>query len=232
MRNFTLFLLITFVATSCSRNKHLTADYDKFASQHSGIAVLPYDIQLKGRKTAEMTDAEIYDVRSVESKLFQQSLYNEVLERTGARNKDINISVQDINKTNRLLVAAGIDLVDISEYGPRELGEVLGVDAIISTKLIKDMFFSREEALLVDVASEAAEEILGNRLPLSVRLYPKSKLTRSAEVDIYCTIVDTDAESAIWVYNTECDLQWDMDPDDAIERINGRISKKFPYRKD
>ncbi len=67
-------------------------------------------------------------------------------------------------------------------------------------------------------------------MPVNVGYINKSKLTRSSEVDIFCTIVDAQAESAIWVYNTECDLQWDTDPDDAIENINGRISKKFPYK--
>ena len=106
------------------------------------------------------------------------------------------------------------------------MGEALGVDAIINTRLIKEMFLSREEALLVDVATST----ILNRTPLKVPTFNRSKLTRSSEVDIYCTIVDTEAESAIWVYNTECDLQWDCDPDDAIEQINDHISRKFPYK--
>ena len=215
MRDFTIFAFILLFTASCSPNKHLTADYDKFANRHSKIAVLPYDIQMTGRKVAEMELEEINQLKTVESRLFQQSLYSEVLKRTGNGKRDIKISVQDINKTNRLLKDAGI-----------ELGEILGVDAVISTRLVKEMFLSRQEALLVDVA---ATTIL-DRVPVKVGPFNRSKITRSSEVDIFCTIVDTQAESAIWVYNTECDLQWDSDPDDAIEYINGRISRKFPYK--
>ena len=226
MRDFTIFIFVLLVFASCSRRHGVTADYERFADRHSLIAVLPYDIQMKGRKVAEMDPAEIDRLREIEAKMFQQSLYTEVLQRTGHRKRDIKISVQDINKTNRLLKDAGIDILAINEYSPKELGEALGVDAIISTRLIKEMFLSREEALLVDIATTT----ILDKVPLSVPTFNRSKMTRSSEVDIYCTIVDTEAESAIWVYNTECDLQWDTDPDDAVERINDHISRKFPYK--
>lgn len=226
MKDFTIFVFILFFLASCSPNKHLTADYDKFANRHSKIAVLPYDIQVIGRKVAEMELEEINELKTLESRLFQQSLYSEVLKRTGKGKRDIKISVQDINKTNRLLKEAGINVIEIGEYSPKELGEVLGVDAVISTRLVKEMFLSRQEALLMDVATTT----ILDRVPIKVGPFNKSKVTRSSEVDIFCTIVDTQAESAIWVYNTECDLQWDSDPDDAVEYINGRISKYFPYK--
>lgn len=226
MRNFTILFFALLVVASCSPNKHLTADYEKFAERHSLIAVLPYDIQMTGRKVAEMEKEDVNALKTIESKLFQQSLYSEVLKRTGNRKKDIKISVQDINKTNRLLKDAGIAMIEIGDYSPKELGDVLGVDAVISTRLVKEMFLSREEALLMDVATST----ILDKVPVNLGYVNKRKITRSSEVDIFCTIVDTQAESAIWIYNTECDLQWDSDPDDAIERINGRISKKFPYK--
>jgi len=226
MKNFTIFAFTLLVVVSCSSNKHLTADYEKFAQGHSLIAVLPYDIQMTGRKVVEMEQEDVDALRRIESKLFQQSLYSEVLKRTGNRKKDIKISVQDINKTNRLLKSAGIAMIEIRDHSPKELGDILGVDAVISTRLVKEMFLSREESLLMDVATST----ILDKVPVHIGYVNKAKITRSAEVDIYCTIVDAQAESAIWVYNTECDLQWDSDPDDAIERINGRISKKFPYK--
>ena len=227
MKDFTILTFIILLFASCSSNRHLTADYEKFAQRHSLIAVLPYDIQMTGRKVAEMEQEEVDKLKTLESKLFQQSLYSEVLKRTGNREKDIKISVQDINKTNRLLKDAGIAMITIGEHSPKELGDILGVDAVISTRLVKEMFLSREESLLMEVATTT----ILDKVPVSVGYFNKSKITRSSEVDIFCTIVDAQAESAIWVYNTECDLQWDTDPDDAIENINGRISKNFPYKK-
>ena len=226
MRDFTILAFVILVFASCSRNRHLTADYERFANRHNQIAVLPYDIQMIGRKVAEMEQEEVDELRTIESKLFQQSLYSEVLKRTGNRKNDIKISVQDINKTNRLLKEAGIAMIEVGEYSPKELGSILGVDAVISTKLVKEMFLSREESLLMEVATTT----ILDKVPVRVGPFNRSKVTRSSEVDVFCTIVDAQAESAIWVYNTECDLQWDTDPDDAIENINGRISRNFPYK--
>ena len=59
MKDFTIFTFILAVFAGCSHNKHLTADYDKFAQRHNLIAVLPYDIQMTGRKVAEMEQDEI-----------------------------------------------------------------------------------------------------------------------------------------------------------------------------
>lgn len=226
MRNFTIFLFVLFTLASCSSKRYLTADYEKFSKRHNKIAVLPYDIKMIGRKVAEMEQEDIDRLRSVESEIFQQSLYAEVLRRTGSGKNDIKISVQDINKTNRLLKEAGVSILEINEYSPKQLGDILGVDAIISTRLVKEMFLSREEALLMDVATTT----ILDKVPVKVGPYNKAKVTRSSEVDVFCSIVDTQEESAIWIYNTECDLQWDTDPDDAVERINRSISRKFPYK--
>jgi len=230
MRTFTLIAFIVITLASCSRNRYLTADYEQYVDSHNTIAVLPYDITLIGREVAKKSEDEIHEIKTVESMIFQQSLYAHVLKRTGRRTKDITVSVQDINKTNRMLKDAGIDLVKIGEYTPKQLGTILGVDGVISTRLVKEMFLSREEAALVTVATDVLGGIINERAP-STRLVNKRKLARQSEVDIACTIVDTDSESPIWLYNTECDIAWDTDADDAVEAVNGRIARKFPYRR-
>jgi len=169
------------------------------------------------------------DIKIEESKLFQLSLYTEVLDRTGSSNNDIKISVQPLSKTNRLLKDAGVEFVNIGEYTSAELGSILNVDAILSTRLIKDMFLSKEEAVVIDVATDVATDVL-NKTNNRSKYLARAKMTRTSEVDIYATIMDTSSESVVWAYNTDCDIQWEMDEDDIIENINARISKKLPYR--
>gem|GEM_PF-566216 len=230
MRTFTLITILILILASCNRNRHLTADYEQYVNTHNTVAVLPFDITLIGREIAKKPEDEVLQIKKIESMLFQQSLYVHVLKRTGRRDKDINVSVQDINKTNRLLKDAGVDLINIGEYTPKELGTTLGVDAVISTRLVKEMFMSREEAALVTVATDVLGGFINEKAP-STLLVNKNKLARQSEVDIACTIVDTDSEAPIWIYNTECDIAWNTDADDAVEAINGRIARKFPYRR-
>jgi len=231
MRTSTLFLFVILLVTSCNRNKFLTADYDKYAANHQTIAVLPYEIIMSGRALNKLSEGEINKLILSENKLFQQSLYGEVLERSGSDGDDINVSVQAINKTNRLLNDNQITSLNISEYSPKELGEILNVDAVIITKLRKEVFLTREEALLAEVGTEVLSDVLGSSVPSTILTTNKSKLSRSSEIDIYCTIMDTESETAIWAYDTDFDLAWDIDPDDAVEKINRRISRKFPYRR-
>jgi len=224
MKVFTL-ALITVTLYACSANKHLTGDYEKYANKHSTVAVLPYDITIIGKEARELSPEELDEIILDESELFQESLYAEILKRTGARDKDIHISVQDVRKTNRLLAEADIDGLNIGEYSSGELGKILGVDAVVSTKLIKEGFLNREVALIAEILTE------GITLPNPILYSDKRKMTRTSKVDVYAYILDTESESAIWQYDTECDLRWDSEPSEVIENINGRISKKFPYRK-
>lgn len=226
MKTFTLLILSILVA-SCSRNVHLTGDYEKFSKGHRTIAVLPYDITVIGKDAREMEREQIDLMIESESSLFQQSLYSEILKRTGISDKDIQISVQPVRKTNRLLKEKNIGPLNIAEYGAMELGNILGVDAVVSTRLIKEGFLSRETAMIADVVSQTVLDKVA--VPSSI-LLNRNKLTRSSKVDIYAYIIDIDNEAPIWQFNQECDLSWSMEPSEVIEKINGRISKRFPYR--
>jgi len=223
----TLLLTIVLLLASCSRNRHLTGDYEKYANSHRSLAVLPYDITIIGKDARELTPEQLDEVILTESELFQQSLYGEVLKRTGIDDDDVDISVQDIRRTNRLLRAANINGLNIGEYSATELGDILGVDAVVSTRLIKEGFLNRETALLADIVSTTV--INSTSVPTTI-LANRRKLVRSSKVDVYAYIVDAESDRPIWQYNTECDLSWDMEPNEVIENINGSISRRFPYR--
>ena len=225
MKVFTITMMAAlFTLVGCSSKKHITQDYEEHARFHRTIAVLPYDITIKGKEARELTVEQMDELIISESEIFQQSLYSELLKRTGRREKDIKISIQDTRTTNRLLLEADIDGLNIREYSANQLGDILNVDAVVSTRLIKEGFLSREGALAADIISNT---ILVNT---PIGYSNRQKLSRSSKVDIYCYILDVDSDVAVWQYNTECDLRWDMEPDETIEFINGKISKKFPYR--
>jgi len=226
MRAFLLFTIV-FLATSCSHNRHLTGDYEKYANSHKTLAVLPYDITIIGKDARELSPEQLDDIIITESELFQQSLYAEVLKRTGLDRRDVDISVQDMRRTNRLLRDADIDGLNIGEYSATELGVILGVDAVVSTRLIKEGFLNRETAMIADVITATVAN--ATTLPTNI-LLNRRELVRSSKVDVYAYIVDTATDRPVWQYNTECDLSWDMEPSEVIENINGSISRRFPYR--
>jgi len=227
MKQFYLLFFLPFILLQSCRTPayNKTADYDRLAPRHQLVAVLPYDINTSGRGIDELSEEELYKLKLSESEYFQNSLYSEILLGTGRRSYDIKISVQDVNRTNRLLNEAGIDLTRTSEYSPNELGQILGVDAIVITKLFKDNFLKREEAFAVDVVGR---EIL-NRIP-TTRNMSVNRFARTSKVDIICSIVDTHNEVAIWMLHDECNLDWRQHPDEVVEQINGRITERFAYR--
>lgn len=219
-----LFVLLALQA--CNSKKFLTNDYDEYANQHAVVAVLPYDITIIGKDAKSLSEEKLDAMIVSESSIFQENLYVEILRRTGRDKKDIRVSVQDIRKTNRLLREAHISALNIKEYSASELGQILKVDAVVTTRLIKEGFLDRTTAMFLDVV---ADELL-DRIDNKPILHNRSKLTRASKVDVYASIVDVTIDRPIWVYATECDLSWRKDPSEVVESINKRISKKFPYR--
>ena len=214
---YTLYLaFIVLLLSSCSRNRFLTSDYAKYAQAHERIAILPYQITMMGRVAQKMEPNEREQLILLESELFQQDLYGEVLRRSGLDSDDVNISVQELGYTNRLLREAGIDAINIGEYSAVELGEILKVDAVVRTRLIKDMFLTRGESLAAEIATDLLSESIP--LPLGTR-----RLSRSSEIDIHSKIVDVDSGSAVWSIHTDFDVQWNADTEDAVKSINHRI---------
>lgn len=227
LSTLTLSLFVLITSSCASYKRQITKDYYKHSQDHKTVAVVPFDITVKGKTLDELSPQEIDDFILEESVLFQQSLYSELLRRSGNSKGDIQVTIQDVRTTNKLLTDAGVDGLNIQEHTARQLGDILGVDAIVSVKLIKEKFLNREMALAAEILRET---IQNSTINLPTTPSQSRKLTRSSKVDMYSYVLDVDSESALWQYNFEYDLSWDMDTDDAVELINARIARRFPYR--
>jgi len=231
MKNY-LYLLAAlsffFLCTSCSPKRYITQDYHKHAKSHRVIAVLPYANFYTGRIPKDLDLEDLIALQEEEAVLFQRSLYFQLLEESRDHEKnDIYVSIEDINITNSKLEKAGLAIKDTWTKDPTELAALLEVDAVVKVDLHKDYFLTNEESAIVNITASVLDVFSNNRIPgVNTR-----RLGRTSEMYVNASLIDADAGVSLWAYNKKYDTDWQCETDEAIARINHKISKRFPYRK-
>lgn len=225
MKNYLLLFFALGFMASCSPKRYITQDYHKYARSHKKIAVLPYENYYTGRIPKDLTEEDIIELQEDESKLFQRSLYFQLLEESRDIKKgDIYVSIQNVDDTNSILADAGLSIEDSWKERPSKLAQILGVDAVVKIDMHKNFWLSNGESAAVNIATTIAGAIIPG--------IDNTRLGRTSEIYINANLIDADAGVSLWAWNRKIDTDWQCETDEAISRVNHQISKRFPYRRD
>lgn len=225
MQRLLLIPILFLLLSSCGSTKYLTSSYERLAPGHNIIAILPYENIYTGRLPKDMSEESFQELLEEDAYFFQQSLYGQLLEESGTRKGQVNIDIQDIKTTNRLLKAEGITFEDLPDMAVTRLSDILGVDALVHVTLRKKFLLTDEESVVVDIAGTIYREII--RGPLGWKTWDMSK---TGEIFINASIIDGREDLAVWNLARDVDTDWKRPMDDVVRDINHFISKKFPYR--
>ena len=219
---FALLILLS----SCGPKHYITSSYHDLAPRHKEIAIIPFDNVYMGRQADVKNPDKLAQQLEDEAYIFQTSLYHQILRRSRNKEKDIQIKVLDLQKTNQLLESQYPTYEDIVAAPANEIAKLLGVDAIVRVTVYKNQFFSTGERVGIEIASQVLINTgVGAILGLGRDL-------NQDEVEVFASIIDGSKETAIWSLDERCRIEWSRNADDIVGDINNKISRKFPYRKD
>ncbi len=140
-RTTLLFLAVSFSA--CTAVDYTSPRFPEAARSHQSVAVLPVEMVFTGRAPKRLTAEDIMLIEEGESLAFQATLYNYLLDRSSLqRQRPIWVSIQPIERTNDLLNAQGLAIRDTWLLPAEELAEILGVDAVVRTRVRKTRYLS------------------------------------------------------------------------------------------
>jgi hypothetical protein len=221
-------LLLVVSLTACTAVDYTSPRFPEVALDHQSVAVLPVEMVFTGKAPKRVTAEDIMRLEEGESLAFQASLYNYLLDRSNLhRRRPILISIQPIDRTNRLLTEAGLAVQDTWVLPAEELAEVLGVDAVVRTRVRKTRYLSDLAsfgiAVGIHVALEALDEDHAWLLPWGPRTY-----------DIYAegALVAADEGALLWKVAVNRETDWSQPANDVVRGITRKLAKKFPYRGD
>jgi len=210
--------------TGC-KSYFLTTDFDTKTANHKTVAVLPFEMVFTGVKPEKLTDEDMHIIEEGESKAFMISFYNEILRSTSGGKKPIRVDVQHYDKTLNLLKENNIDIRSSWKEDPGKLAKILGVDAVVKTRVEK-------YRLMSDLTSYGID--LGVRILAILsdyKIYPwlPPNLAKSKEVKSSCSLLDKEGVT-LWSIAYDIDADWRRPANEIIDNINRKSAKRFPYR--
>jgi hypothetical protein len=166
MRNiFTLLAIGIFVLTTSCHRYYTSSSFEQKTAKHKLIAVLPPQMVLTGNKPKNVTEEEIAKIEETESKLFQRSLYNNILSRANTNKYEMSVALQPYDNTIALLEAKGINLRDAWRKDDKELATILGVDAIVRMSVQKERYMSDLASFGIDMGARVLNTVLKQSEP-------------------------------------------------------------------
>ncbi|MBT8219974.1 MAG: hypothetical protein KJP00_09115 [Bacteroidia bacterium] len=201
-------------------------DFADKTSDHQLIAVLPFEMVYTGIKPDKLTDADIKEIEMAESQAFQISFANAVLRSTKAGKKQIRISLQDYQTTNKLLKDNGIDVLSSWNESPEKLAEILNVDAVIKARIQKHRLMSDLESYGISVGIHIIQVLGGN----VIWPWLPANVTKSKEINTDYRLINRADGKVLWSIFFDVDADWRQRSNEIIDNVNRRAARKFPYR--
>jgi hypothetical protein len=204
-----LVVVMTTLSFAQSREIYVNPEFNAIAKDHKKIAILPFKtiVKLRPKQMEQMTLEQLAQMQKDEGMAVQSALQTYFLKRKGQHN--FEISFQDISTTNAQLAKNNIDPNQLEKYTPRELAEMLEVDAVITGILATDKPMS-------DGASLALGLVVGFYGP-----------TNSGK----CTININDGATGdlLWKYEKTLSRSLGSDTNTVINTMMRKASRQLPY---
>lgn len=195
---------------------------------HRTVAVLPVEMVFTGKAPSGITGEQILDIEEAESLAFQASLYHRLLHRVGRGRLDVDL--QQIEETNRLLSEEGIGVRESWILPPEELAEILGVDAVSRTRVKKTRYMSDLTSFSIEVGSHILYEIFHDASDGDVHLPVLYGLVKTHDVYADGSLVSGVDGTLLWQVQVQGSTDWARSANDVIEGITKKLARKFPYR--
>lgn len=192
-----------------TREIYVNDNFATLAKDHKLVAILPFKaiVKLRPNQMAKMTQEQFQQLQKDEGMAVQSAIHSYLLKRKDQH--DLSISFLDISTTNALLAKNNITQENIDTFTPKELAEMLNVDAVISGVLSTDKPMS-------DGASVALGVLVG--------FYGA---TNSGK----CTINIHDGKTGelMWKYEKTLSRSLGSDTNTVINTIMRKASRQLPY---
>lgn len=220
-----LFVAIFSLTTSCNTyKKHVTRAYYQKAGPETKLAIVPVQFHLKGPITNRFDDKKLIEIEAQEAYRFQLALENHIIQKMGTRRRKVSVNLQDVNQTNKLLKKSGYTVEESYQLTANELGEILGVDAVMLVDIESSQLLTNFESQAIKTGTYVLESIFGQNNHVNTGALPTGNTRANA------TIVDTKSDELLWANRNNHLTRVKYSASDAMANINHEFGRTFPFR--
>lgn len=202
-------MITTVIGYAQTREIYVHPDFNTLAKDHKTIAILPFKVimKLRPKQMEQMTPEQLAQLQKDEGLAVQSALQTYFLKRR--QQHEFAVSFQDLQTTNANLAKLNLAAEDLEKHSPKELAEMLDVDAIITG------FLSTDKPM-----SEGASAALG----VIVGFYGP---TNSGKCTI--NINDRATGELLWKYEKTLSRNLGSDTNTVINTMMRKASRQLPY---
>jgi hypothetical protein len=212
MKNLLFILALTVANVSFAQTKlYVHPDADTYVGTTKTIAILPMKVQVKLRpkQLKGFTSEQIAEMEKNEALDIQKGMHSWFLNRK--KRGTLLVGVQNPARTNALLKKNGIDIHYYDAYLPSELGEILGVEAVVTGTYETSKPMSNGAAIGLRV-------LTGGMFATN---------TATMNVDFTSTVDD----ELVVNYHKKIRGTLGSDAQDLIHVLMRKVSRRIPYTK-
>ena len=209
MRQFLMLAIVAITVCSCGPTIYKSDQFSAEAPKHKSVAILPTDvtISLRPNEMKKSTPEQVAKNEESTGYAMQDRMYGWFLKRQTKYH--YSVSFQDVTETNAQLKKAGIAYADLRTKSRKELAQLLGVDAVISSNLRMDKPMSDGAAMAVGLA------------------FGSWGSTNKANTTI--NIHEGSTGNLMWKYQYDAEGSVGSSPDNLVDALMRNASKNFPY---
>jgi hypothetical protein len=202
-------LVVLIAFSSCGPTIYKVQDFDDQTARHKTVAILPTEvnIQLRPNEMKKTTPEQISQAQENTGKDIQDKMYSWFLKRSDKFK--YTVAFQDISKTNALLSQAGLLYSTMSTKTKEELCQLLGVDAIISSRAAMKKPMSDGAAIAIGVLIGSWGTTNDVQTSISINEGKKGEL--------------------VWKYDYNATGSVGSSTDRLVNALMRNASRKFPY---
>jgi hypothetical protein len=153
MKTYLTVVLVCFCSLSVfsQTSLYINPVFESIAKKHKIVAIIPFkaSVSLRPKQMKEMTAEDLNKLEKTEGEALQGAMYSWFLTRE--KRNQLNIKVQDTRTTNSILLKNELTYESIDSKTPKELAELLEVDAVIMGKISTNKPMSEGASLALGV---------------------------------------------------------------------------------
>jgi hypothetical protein len=196
--------------TACGPHIYKSQNFEGALAKHKTVAILPAEVTmlLRPNESKKMTPEQISEMAQKTGYDIQDKMQSWLLRRSDKFH--YTVTFQDVTRTNARLKDAGIKYADLREKDRAEIAKILGVDAVMQSRVKMDKPMSDGAALAVGL------------------LVGAWGATNNVQTSI--NINDGKSGDILWTYDYQAQGSVGSSSQNLVDALMRNASRKFPYQ--
>jgi hypothetical protein len=217
MKQVLLLISLSLLINSCAR-KRMVERVQQY-NIHT-IAILPAQLEVTGNIPKKLTPEQVSEMVEKNSVFLNRALYIDLVQYVDTRLRRYSqVQFQSSERTKKLLEEKGITDSASWQMDPAELSKILGVDAVVSTKVTQNHILSNEVAMGVDVVGG----ILNRTVP---GIGVPTGMARTSDMFVSSALVKEGY--TVWSTRFTNQTDWNYPFQQSIQNVTRAIARRFP----